>query len=117
MNYARNFAPNGRFVKGNQIGGRKSGGGRKRGVSVMNGDGATADGRSDSVKAPFAKKEPIYAKGHTLWVCDRFVHRFFFHGAVNKVGTDALSTVVVPWRGTRGLIGTLLSRIRRSIVR
>jgi len=85
----------------------------------MNGDDANANGRSDSVKAPFAKKEPIYAKGHTLWVCDRFVHSFFHDGGrvADKVGTDASSTVIVPWRGIRGLMGTLLSRIRRSIVR
>lgn len=83
-NYASNFAPNGRFVKGTQISGRKSGGGRKRGVSVMNGDDATADGKSDSVKAPFTKKEPIYAKGHTLWVCERFV-LFFTMGGVRLI--------------------------------
>ena len=82
VNYSSNFAPNGRFVKGNQISGRKSGG-RKRGVSVINGDDATTDGRSDSVKAPFTKKEePTYAKGHTLWVCERFVSfHSFWRGA------------------------------------
>lgn len=52
---------------------RKAAASRKRAISVINGEdtntNGSVDGRSEVAKSA-KKDEPLYASGHTLWVCE-----------------------------------------------